>query len=87
MDGKEAQKEMLQLLKSNVETYFQTQEMLQNQSEKMLDMMVTQSEAIQTEGKNLLKKWLESVKKANADYRKMMEENLKKSEDYLGQLD
>ena len=83
MDGKEAQKEMFRLVKSNMETYFQTQEMLQDQSEKMLDTLITQSAAIQTEGKNLLKKWLESLKKANADYQRVMEENLKKGEEFL----
>lgn len=87
MDGKEMQKEFFQLVKANLETYFQAQEMLQSQSEKMLDILISQSEAIQTEGKQLLKKWLENLKKAGVEYRKVLEENLKKSEEYFGKLE
>jgi len=85
MEGGDLQKGLLQLMKSNLETYFQTQQMLQEQGEKMLDMLITQSDSIQAEGKNLLKKWLVNAKKASAEYRKVMEESLKKSEEFFGQ--
>lgn len=84
MDGAQMQKGMIQLLKSNLQAYFQTQAMLQEQGEKMLEMMLAQCDAVQAEGRNLLKQALESAKQASAEYRKMLEQGLKQSEDFFG---
>ena len=84
MEGKDLQKEMLKMVKASWETYFQMLETVQEQSEKMMELMVSQGEALQSESKNALRQWLDNAKKTQAEYKKVMEENLSKLEGYLG---
>jgi polyhydroxyalkanoate synthesis regulator phasin len=84
MEGKDLQKEMLRMVKASWETYFQMLDTMQEQSEKMMELMVSQGEALQSESKNALKQWLDNAKKTQEEYKKVMEENLSKLEGYLG---
>ncbi len=83
MEGKDVQKEMLKMVKSSWETYFRMLETVQEQSEKMMELMITQGETLHGESKTALRQWVDNAKKTQAEYRKVMEENLEKLEGYL----
>jgi hypothetical protein len=87
MEGKEMQNEMLKMMKASWETYFQMLETVQEQSEKMLELVVNQGEALHSEAKTALRQWLDNAKKTQAEYRKVMEENLKKLEGYFSKAE
>ena len=75
--------EMIKFLRTSWETYLKILETLQSQTEKALEMILTQSDALREEGKKMVKKWMELMKEGQEQYRKMMEENLSKLESML----
>ena len=83
MEGKDLQKEMARMVKSSWETYFQMLETVQEQSEKMMEMMMNQGETLQSESKTALRQWLDNAKKTQAEYKKVMEENIEKLDGYI----
>lgn len=72
--------EMVRFMKASWETYLRIMETIQAQTEKILEVMLTQSSALQDEGKQMIKQWTEMMKDAQAQYKKIMEENLSKLE-------
>ncbi len=81
---KEFQKEMLRVWKSSWESYVKSLTMLQDQGDKMLDLLFTQSETMQEESKKLLKEWRANTKEAQKSYIQSVEQNLQKIEELLG---
>lgn len=84
MDTKGIQKELFSFLKTSWETYIQMLETVQAQSEKTLELLLNQGETLKTEGRQMLQQWLDSMKKVQENYKKLVEENLKKLESYMG---
>ncbi len=74
---------MVKFIRTSWETYLKILETLQSQTEKALEMILTQSDALREEGKETVKKWMELMKESQEQYRKMMEENLSKLESML----
>lgn len=72
--------EMVRFLKASWETYLRIMETIQSQTEKIVEVMLTQSGTLQEEGKQMIKQWTEMMKEAQAQYKKIMEENLAKLE-------
>lgn len=77
------QKEMFKVVKSNVDTYIQTQQMLQEQGAKLLDTWVAQGEALESQGREIMKTWAESSKKAGAEYVRILQETLAKNLEFV----
>jgi hypothetical protein len=75
--------EMVRFMKASWETYLRIMETIQAQTEKILEVMLTQSSAVQDEGKQMIKQWTEMMKEAQAQYKKIMEENLSKLESMI----
>jgi hypothetical protein len=75
--------DMLKLWKSSWESYVKTLATMQEQGEKMLDLLFTQSESLQEETKKLVKEWMVNAKDAQKSYLQTVEENLKKIEEAL----
>lgn len=75
------QQEMIKMWRTSWESCVKTAKMVQDQSEKMLELYVSQGEAIQEESKNLLKEGIKAAKDAQETYLKTVEENLKKFEE------
>lgn len=75
--------EMFKGWRASWESYVKTLTMMQEQGEKMLEMLFAQSETVQDETKKLAKEWMVNAKEAQKSYLQTMEENLKKIEDLL----
>ena len=75
--------EMLKGWKSSWESYVKTLTMMQEQGEKMLDLLFTQSDTVREESKKLIKEGLDNAKEAQKSYLNSVEDNLKKIEDLL----
>ena len=83
MELRDMQKEVFKVVKSNVDTYIQTQQMLQEQGAKLLDTWVAQGEAVEAESRALAKTWSENAKKASAEYVRLLQETLAKNLEFL----
>jgi len=83
IDPSKIGEEMVKFIRTSWETYLKILETLQSQTEKALEMILTQSDALREEGKEMVKKWMELMKEGQEQYRKMMEENLSKLESML----
>jgi polyhydroxyalkanoate synthesis regulator phasin len=75
--------EILKGWRSSWESYVKTLTMMQEQGEKMLDLLFTQSDSVREESKKLIKDGLDNAKEAQKSYLDSVEENLKKIEDLL----
>ena len=72
--------DMAKFLRASWETYLKLLETVQGQTEKVLEVMLEQSDSVRAEGKEMLKKWTEMMKQSQVQYKKMMEDNLDKME-------
>lgn len=74
------QKQMIRVWRSSWETYVRTLSTMQEQGDKMLELLFTQSETMQEETKKLVKDWVANIKEAQKTYIEAVEENLKRIE-------
>jgi len=82
-DPTKISEEMVKFLRTSWETYLKILETVQSQTEKALELILTQSDALREEGKQLIKSWLDLMKQSQEQYKKMMEENLSKLEEIM----
>ena len=72
--------DMAKFLRTSWETYLKLLETVQGQTEKVMEMMLEQSDNLRSDGKQMLKQWTEMMKQSQVQYKKMMEDNLGKLE-------
>jgi hypothetical protein len=72
--------DMAKFLRTSWETYLKLLETVQGQTEKVMEMMLEQSDNLRSDGKQMLKQWTEMMKQSQVQYKKMMEDNLDKLE-------
>ena len=77
--------EVLKMWRSSWENSVKNLTMVQEQGNKMFDLLFSQSETMQTETKKLIKEGLANAQEAQKSYFQAMEENLKKIEELLAQ--
>ncbi|MGD8714229.1 MAG: hypothetical protein PVG70_06775 [Desulfobacterales bacterium] len=77
--------ELLKMWRSSWENSVKSLTMVQEQGNKMFDLLLTQGETIQTETKKLIKEGMANAQEAQKSYFQAMEENLKKIEELLAQ--
>lgn len=70
--------EIAKVLRTGWESQKKTMEIIEGQTEKFMQMCFTQDDTLRAESKEMLKRWIDMVKQAQAQYKKMMEENLAK---------
>ena len=70
MDYSDITKEMFNIFKSNAESTFGTISMLQNQNERMVSMLLEQSNNLQAEGRKYLEEWINATRKNQEELRK-----------------
>jgi hypothetical protein len=75
--------EMLKMWKASWENYVKNLSMMQEQGEKMLEMLFAQSDSAHDETKKVVKQAIENAKDAQDSYFQAVEENLKKVEEAL----
>ncbi|RLB09600.1 MAG: hypothetical protein DRG59_01920 [Deltaproteobacteria bacterium] len=84
MEPKEMMKQMIKLNKTAFENTFNSIVMLQNQTEQMVQTLVSQSPWLPDEGKKALEEWIKAYKKARDEFKKAVDESYKKVEDFFG---
>jgi hypothetical protein len=74
-------KEMMKFWKTQWEAYLRSIFTMQEQGEKMLELMFSQSGVLQEESKKMVKDWTVKSKKMQKTYLDMVEANFKKIEE------
>ncbi len=74
-------KEIMKFWKTQWEAYLKSMFAMQEQGEKMLELMFSQSGVLQEESKKMMKEWTLKSKKMQQTYLDMLEANFKKMEE------
>jgi polyhydroxyalkanoate synthesis regulator phasin len=85
MDQKTVQKMVVEGMRSGMLMSFDTMNSVQEQMEKMWKTLLDQSGELQKEGERVMSEWLENMRKGREEYRRNLEEGLRKMEELLGQ--
>jgi polyhydroxyalkanoate synthesis regulator phasin len=83
MNGEQVPKQIMGMWKTSWETYLKTLKATEEQGDRMLDLMLQQSDNLQEEGKKLVRQLIDNSKKVSKSYLDAVEQNIKKMEDIL----
>ena len=83
MDTGEMGKQMMGFYKASFDTTFNAMVMLQDQTEKMVRSFIEQTTSVPEEGKRVIDEWLKAYKKGREDFKKVVDDNFKKVEDFF----
>jgi len=83
MDQKQIFKQMIDFHRSTFDNSFNAMVMLQEQTEKMANTILEQATWLPEEGKKAIEEWASSYKKGCEDFKKAVDENFKKVEDFF----
>ena len=83
MKNEQVPMQILGMWKSAWETYVKTIKVAEEQSDRMLDLMLQQSGTLQEETKNLVKEWVNNSKNLSNSYLDAVEQNVSKIEGML----
>jgi hypothetical protein len=83
MDNKNNTKQMIDYHKATFETYYNSVQMLQEQTTKALDDMLKQSPWIPAQTKSFINEWISVYKKVTADFKESVDQNYAKMEEFL----
>ena len=83
MNGEQVPKQVLGMWKSSWETYVKTLKAAEEQSDRMLDLMLQQSDTFQEEAKKLVKEWVKNSKEVSKSYLDAVEQNVNKIDEML----
>lgn len=78
MEGTEFNREMFNLMKTVIDSTAGMLSMIQEQNEKILNLIVKNSLAAQKEGKKMLDEWMRKAKNSNQIYKTLLQENLRR---------
>lgn len=76
--------EMFKMWRASWEGYVKTLKMMQAQGDRLLDLMLDQSDTLREESKKLLRDGMANTQEAQENYFKAVEENFKRCEDLFG---
>jgi polyhydroxyalkanoate synthesis regulator phasin len=85
MDPKMMQKMLVEGMRSGMLMTFDTMNSIQEQMEKMWKTLLEQGGDIRKEGEKVLQDWMDNMRKGREEYRRNLEEGLRKMEGLLGQ--
>ena len=83
MKNEQVPMQILGMWKSAWETYVKTIKVAEEQSDRMLDLMLQQSSTLQEETKNLVKEWVNNSKNLSNSYLDAVEQNVNTIEGML----
>ena len=87
MDPKQIAKQMVQFNKAAFDSTFNAMEILQEQTEKMVNMSLEQqSPWMPAEGKKAVTDWINAYKRGREDFKAAVNHNYKKVEDFFAVL-
>jgi polyhydroxyalkanoate synthesis regulator phasin len=83
MDQKDMVKQMVNFNKAAFDNSFNAMVMLQEQTEKMVNTFLEQATWLPEDGKKVINDWVQAYKTGCDDFKKAVDENFKKVEDFL----
>lgn len=83
MNGEQVPKQILGMWKGSWGTYVKTLKAAEEQGDRMLDLMLQQSDTFQEDAKKLVREWVSNSKKTTKSYLDAVEQNVKKIEEML----
>jgi len=78
-------KQMIDFYKSTFDNSFNAMVMLQEQAEKTMKTALDQATWLPAEGKKVVDEWVKAYKQGRDEFKRVVEENFKKVEDYFTQ--
>jgi hypothetical protein len=83
MDTQKMAKQMIDFHKATFDNTFNAMVMLQDQTEKMVGTFLEQATWLPEEGKRVIDEWLGAYKKGREDFKKLVDDNFTKVEDFF----
>jgi hypothetical protein len=83
MDQKQVLKQMIEFNKATFDNSFNAMVMLQEQTERAVNMVLEQATWLPEEGKKALTEWVEAYKKGRDEFKKVVGHSFKKVEDFF----
>jgi uncharacterized coiled-coil DUF342 family protein len=83
MEQAKITKQLLEFQKTTFDNMFNAMTILQEQTEKMVNMFLEQAPGLPAEGKDAVNEWLKTYKKGREAYKASVNESYKKVEDFL----
>jgi hypothetical protein len=83
MDQNQIFKQTIDFNKATFDNSFKAMVMVQEQTEKMVSTTLDQATWLPEEGKKAINEWANACKKGAEDYKKTVDENFKKVEDFF----
>jgi polyhydroxyalkanoate synthesis regulator phasin len=76
-------KQMVDFNKAALDNTFSAMATVQDQTEKMAKTVLEQATWLPEEGKKVISEWIQAHKKGRDDYKKLVDDNFKKVEDFF----
>jgi len=83
MEQSKIAKQMIDFQKATFDNTFNAMTMLQDQTEKMVNMFLEQATWLPEQGKKALNEWVQSFKKGREDFKKAVDESFRKVENFF----
>ena len=83
MDQKQIAKQMIKFNKTAFDSSFNAMTMVYEQNEKMFETFLTQAPGLPEEGKKAIKDWMSSYRTGCNDFKKLVDDNYAKVEEYF----
>ncbi len=87
MDSSKIAKQMIDFQKTTFDNTFNAMVLLQEQAESMSGTLLGQATWMPEEGRTAINDWLKAYKKGREDFKKGVDENFKKVEDFFVAFD
>ena len=83
MDQNQIFKQMIDFQKATFDNSFKAMVMVQEQTEKVVSTILDQATWLPEEGKKAINEWANACKKGAEDFKKAVDDNFKKVEDFF----
>ncbi len=83
MDQMQFVRQVIDFQKSSFDNSFEAMKIIQEQTEKATDALLSQTNLIPEDGKKVLSQWYDAYKKGADDFKKIVDDNFQKVEDYF----
>ncbi|MDI7261288.1 MAG: hypothetical protein QME90_15400 [Thermodesulfobacteriota bacterium] len=87
MEQSKIAKQMVDFNKATFDNTFNAMVMLQEQTERMVNMFLEQATWLPDQGKKALNDWVQAFKKGRDDFKKAVDESFKKVDDFFTGLE
>jgi polyhydroxyalkanoate synthesis regulator phasin len=87
MDSSKIAKQMIDFQKTTFDNTFNAMVLLQEQAESMSSTILDQATWMPEEGRKAINDWLKAYKKGREDFKKGVDENFKRVEDFFSTFD